>query len=527
MMKVLISDSVSPRAAEIFQKTPEISVDVRTHMSPKELQTAIMEYDGLVVRSATKVTADVLSRAVKMKVIGRAGAGVDNIDVGAATKRGILVMNTPGGNTTAAGEHAIAMMLALCRKIPQATASMKSGKWEKSRFVGVEVGDKILGVIGLGKIGTLVADRALGLRMKVLGYDPLITNEIASQLGIELVSLDDLFSRSDVITVHTPLNSETRNLLNASAFAKMKAGVMVINCARGGIVNEKDLFAALEQGKVSGAALDVFAEEPPKDSPLLAMDQVILTPHLGASTEEAQESVALLIAEQMVDFLINGTIRNAVNFPSVSPEVLATIRPYLDLAERLGSFQAYLAPPGIREVAIEYCGQVAEINVAPVTLALLKGLLARQVGEEVNYVNALLIAKERGIRVMENKTSTAENFTSLIRLKVKTLKAESQVAGTIFGKKDPRIVQVNQFFIEAIPEGPMLLLHALDQPGVIGNIGVTLGKNGVNIGRMQFGRELKEGRALVLLNTDSQVSNEVLEKLHALPNIISVCQLII
>ena len=524
-MKVLISDSMSPKAAEILQKTQRITVDVRTKLNPEQLNEAIKEYDGLVVRSSTKVTAGVIAAAEKLKVIGRAGAGVDNIDVPAASKRGIVVMNTPGGNTIAAAEHAVSMMLALCRKIPQATASMKAGKWEKSKFMGMEVCNKILGVIGLGKIGTVVADRAQGLKMKVLGYDPLITKEVAAQQGIELVSLEELFSRSDIITVHTPLNAETRNLMNASTFEKMKDGVILINCARGGIINEGDLYEALQRGRVGGVALDVFTEEPPKPSPLFELGQVILTPHLGASTEEAQESVALLIAEQMAEYLLQGTIRNAVNVPSVSAEVLATIKPYLDLAERLGSFQAQFEPSGIQEVAVEYSGQVAEFNVAPITVALIKGLLESLVEEGVNYVNAPVIARERGIRIIEYKTSTAEDFTSLIRLKVKTPKGEGLVAGTIFGKKDPRIVRVNQFPIEAIPEGHMLLLNTNDQPGVIGNIGVNLGQNGVNIGRMQFGRELKEGRSLVLLNTDSKVDIGVIEKLKALPNIISVTQL--
>ncbi len=524
-MKVLISDSMSPRAAEIFQKAKGITVDVRTKLSPADLIETIREYDGLVVRSATKVNAEVIAAAKKLKIIGRAGAGVDNIDVPAASKRGIVVMNTPGGNTMAAAEHTLSMMLALCRKIPQATASMKAGKWEKNKFIGIEVCNKTLGVIGLGKIGAVVADRALGLKMKVLGFDPLITKEAAAQKGIELVSLDEIFRRSDIITVHTPLNAETRNLINAASFEKMKDKVMIVNCARGGIIHETDLLEALKKGKVGGVALDVFSEEPPKPSPLFEMEQVILTPHLGASTEEAQESVALLIAEQMVDYLLLGTIRSAVNVPSVSSEVLMIINPYLDLSERMGKFLGYLEPSGIEEVTIEYSGQIADLNVAPISIALLKGLLTPYVEEGVNYVNAPLLAKDRGIRVVENKASIAEDFTSLIRVKAKTAKGESLIAGTIFGKKNPRIVRVNQFAIEAIPEGHLLMLFTDDQPGVIGNIGMNLGQKGINIGRMQFGRELKEGRSLVILNTDSKVGAEGIKELKALPNIISVSQL--
>jgi len=521
-LKILISDSVSPKAVEIFRKTGCMTVDVRTQLTPVELKACIPEYDGWVVRSATKVTADLIAAADRLKVVGRAGAGVDNIDVAAASKRGIVVMNTPGGNTIAAAELALSMMLSLCRKIPQASASMKAGRWEKNKFLGIEVCNRTLGVIGLGRIGTIVAGRAQGLKMKVLGYDPLITKEAAAQGGIELVPLEELFRRADIITVHTPLNAETRNLLDASAFEKMKDGVFIVNCARGGIVHEGDLYEALAKGKVGGAALDVFTEEPPKPSPLLTMDQVILTPHLGASTEEAQESVALLVAEQMASYLIQGTIRNAVNVPSVSGEVLATIQPFLDLAERLGRFVEQLETTGMEEILVEYSGQVSESNTDPMTVAFLKGLLGTGVEEGVNFVNAPILAKERGIQVTENKTSTAGDYSSLIQVKIKTPGETVRVAGTIFGKKEPRVVRVNQFTLEAIPEGHMLLVNTNDRPGVVGNIGTTLGESGINIGQMQFGRELKEGKSLVVLNTDQRVNGEVVEKLRRLPNVLSV-----
>lgn len=522
-MKVLISDKLSPKGVEIFEKAKGIEVDVKTKLSPEELKAAIGEYDGLVVRSATKVTPEIIEAADRMKVIGRAGSGLDNIDLPAASKKGIVVMNTPGGNTITTAEHAISMMLALSRKIPQATASMKGKKWEKSKFMGSEIYNKTLGIMGIGSIGSVVADRARGLRMNVIAHDPFLSPERAEKLGVELVSMDDLLKRSDYITIHVPKSKETTNLVNKELFSKMKDGVFLINCARGGIVNEKDLCDAIKSGKVAGAALDVFEKEPPdSDNPLLDLDEVICTPHLGASTEEAQENVALAIAEQMVDYLLNGTIMNAANVPSVDSEILATIRPYLDLAERLGSFQAQVVSGGLEQVSIEYSGEVAALEIAPITVSLLKGLLYSILKEDVNYVNAPVIAKERGIKVIESTTSESEDFTSLITLKVKTSKEERMVAGTIFGKSDPWIVQVDQFRIEAVPDKYMLLFHTQDRPGVIGNIGTSLAKHRINISRMQFGREKVEGKSLLLLSTDEPVSDEIAKQLKELPHVISL-----
>jgi len=522
-MKILVSDKLSPKGVEVFEKAGGIEVEVKTKLSPEGLQAIIGEYDGLVVRSATKVTAEIIEAAGRLKVVGRAGSGLDNIDVQAASKKGIVVMNTPGGNTITTAEHAISMMLALSRKIPQATASMKGKKWEKSKFMGAEIYNKTLGIIGIGRIGSVVADRARGLRMNVLAYDPFISPEMAGKLEVELVSLDELLERSDYITIHVPKTNETNNLINKELLEKMKDGVFLINCARGGIVNEKDLYDAIKGGKVAGAALDVFDKEPPDtDNPLLDCDEVICTPHLGASTEEAQEKVAIAIAEQMVDYLVHDTIMNAANVPSVDSEILTTIRPYLNLAERLGSFQGQVVSGGLEQVSIEYSGEVAALKVSPITVSLLKGLLYPILKEDINYVNAPVIAKERGVKVIESSTSKSEDFLSLITLRVKTSKEERLVAGTIFGKSDPWIVQVDQFKIEAVPDKYMLLFHTYDRPGVIGNIGNTLGTHDINISRMQFGREKIEGKSLLLLSTDGPVSSEIIEQMRGLPHIISI-----
>jgi D-3-phosphoglycerate dehydrogenase len=525
MKKVLVSDALAVEGVEIFQKAPGIEVDVKTKLTPEELKTVIKNYDALVVRSATKVTKELIEHADKLRVVGRAGAGLDNIDVEAASKRGIVVMNTPGGNTVTTGEHAIAMMLSLARKIPQATASMKAGKWEKNKFMGSEYQNKTLGIIGIGRVGSIVADRALGLKMNVIAYDPFISPEAAQKLGIELVSMDDLFGKSDFISVHIPLTKETKNLINAKAFAKMKKGVFLVNCARGGIVNEKDLHDALVSGKAAGAAIDVYEEEPTKNMDLVSLDNVICTPHLGASTDEAQVNVAIAIAEQIVDYLTTGEIRNAANFPSVSTELINIIQPYVVLAEKMGKFEAQLASGGLKEVRVEYSGEILNYDVAPVTLSLLKGLLTPILTENINYINAPIIAKERGIKVIESKSSEVKDYTSMITVTVKTSKETNSIAGAIFGRHDHRIVQINKFSLDVIPEGHMLLLYNHDRPGVIGNIGSTLGENGVNIARLYLGREAIDKQAMVVLTTDTMVPENVLDKLRNLPHVISVTTL--
>jgi D-3-phosphoglycerate dehydrogenase len=521
MKKVLVSDNISEKGIEIFRKAEGIEVDVKVGLQPEELNAIIKDYDGLVVRSATKVTRDIIEAADRLKVIGRAGTGTDNIDKEAATKRGIVVMNTPGGNTITTAEHTIAMLMSLVRKIPQATASLRAKKWEKKKFMGTEIYNKTLGIIGMGKIGSVVAERARGLGMNVIAYDPFVTPKVAERLGVELVSLDELFARADFITIHAPKNKETENLINKDAFKKMKTGVRIINCARGGIVNEDDLYNAIKSGKVAGAALDVFTQEPPGNNPLLELEEVICTPHLGASTNEAQVNVAVAIAEQMVDYLINGTIRNAVNVPSISGELLVTLSPYLTLAERMGSFQSQIISGAVEEVNIEYSGDIINYDLKPITIFLMKGLL-KHIDEDANFVNALNIARDRGIKIVDSKSTEATDFTDLITLKTKTTSGETLVAGTVFGKHDPWIVRINDFRIETVLEGNMLLFHTYDQPGVIGNIGTTLGKNNINISRMQFGRQEKEGEALVILGVDSTYSEEVFQALNRLPHIISV-----
>ncbi len=521
-MKILISDSMSPKAVEVLKNTPGMDCDVITGLKPEELKAKIKDYHALVVRSATKVTAEIIEAAENLKVIGRAGTGVDNIDTIAATKRGIVVMNTPGGNTVTTAEHAISMMMSLARKIPQATASMKRGEWEKKKFEGTEVTGKTLGVLGVGNIGSVVASRAMGLRMNVIAYDPFISEEAAGKLGVTLVSMDELFKRSDFITIHIPLSNETKNIINAEAFKKMKKGVKIINCARGGIVNEKDLAEAVKAKIVSGAAFDVFEKEPPPpDNPLLGLEEVILTPHLGASTHEAQENVAVAIAEQISDYLVNGTIRNAVNVPSIPAELLSAIGPYITLGEKLGSFQGQILKGGIEEVTVEYSGDVVNYDVSPITIACIKGLLDQVLDLYVNFVNAPFVAKERGIKVIEIKSSRSIDFASAITIKVKTKEGENLVEGALFGKKEPRIVRIDKFFLDAVPDGYLLLLHNEDKPGVIGNVGTLLAANNVNIARLHLGRQTVGGEAVSVWNIDTQLSKGLIDKLLKLPNMIS------
>lgn len=525
-MKVLVADNLASCGTDILGRAPGIECVVKKGLSPEELKREIADCDGLVIRSATKVTADIIEAAKRLRVIGRAGIGLDNVDIPAASKRGIVVMNVPDGNVVTTAEHAISMMLALTRNIPQATASLKAGKWEKSKFKGREIYNKTLGIIGIGRIGRIVAERALGLRMKVIAFDPYITEESVEKVGdIEMVGFDDLLARADFITLHVPKTPETANLLDAAAFAKMKPGVMVINCARGGIIDEAALLEAMKSGRVAGAALDVFAKEPPEGNPLLEMDRLICTPHLGASTDEAQENVSRAIAEQVVAYLTTGAIRNAVNVPSLSADVLSRMQPLLTLAERMGSFHAQMAKGALEQVAVDYLGEVAELDCSPLTTALLKGLLTPVLGDAVNFVNAPFLARERGIKVIEARSQTAADFTSLIVLKAKTTAEETLLAGTIFGRSEPRLVRLNSFRLEAAPEGHLLLIQNNDAPGVIGLIGTTLGRHGLNISRMHVGQERHKGQNIVLLGTDTPISDEALEELRALPPVVSALRL--
>ncbi len=521
-MKVLVSDNIAEAGIKILEQTPGIEVDVKVGLSHDELKSIIGEYDALIIRSATKVDADIISAAKKLKVIGRAGIGLDNVDIDAATQKGIVVMNTPGGNAVTTAEHTIAMMMALSRNIPQATASLKAGKWEKKKFQGRELFNKTLGVIGFGQIGRIVADRAKGLKMKVIVYDPYIKPEIIEKHDMEPVSFEELLRRADYVTIHTPKTKETINMFNKKTFSMMKKGAMLINCARGGIVNEDDLYEALVSGHLAGAALDVFSQEPPGKIPLMELDNFICTPHLGASTVEAQEKVAVEIANQVVLYLLHGTVKNAVNVPSISAELMNILKPYVTLMEKMGLMQAQLAEAPILEVKIDYAGAIIEYDLSPLTTAFLKGLLTPALKDDVNFVNAPFIARERGIKVTESKSSTSEDFVTLITTAVKTTDGENVVAGTIFGKDRPRLVRINDFYLEAIPEGHNLLIYNLDKPGVIGMIGTILGKNNVNINRMQVGQEPKKQQNIILLSTDIPVNDKVLEELQSQENVFSV-----
>jgi D-3-phosphoglycerate dehydrogenase len=523
--RVLVSDPLSSKGVEILERAKGLKYDLKPGVSPEELKRIIPEYDGIIIRSETKLKGDLIEAGNRLKVIGRAGIGLDNVDLPAATRKGIVVMNTPQENAIAAAEHTMAMIFSVSRKIPQATASMKAGKWEKKKFMGVELYNKTLGLIGIGVIGTIVADRARGLRMKVIGYDPYLSKEIAEKKGVDLVSLDELLRRSDFISIHTPLTDETRNLVDKNAFTKMKKGVILINCARGGIINEKDLYDSVKGGKVAGAALDVFEKEPAVGNPLLELESVISTPHLGAATEEAQENVAIAIAQQVVDFLTLGEARNAVNMPAVSPDILPSLRPYLRLGEQLGSFLGQISNYAIEEILIEYHGEVVEYGTKPITISVLKGLLTPFVGETVNFVNAPVMAKERGIKITESTRAEAEDFASLIALTTRSKMEQNYIAGTLFGRKELRIVKLNDFFIEAIPEGHILLVNNYDKPGVIGNIGNALGSRDINIATMQFGRDRMGGNAISLLHLDVPLPPGMVGDILRMPNIISVRQI--
>ncbi len=517
--RVLISDKLSPTAVQIF-KDRGLEVDYEPDLGKDRdaLIARIGDYDGLAVRSATKVTEKVLEAAKKLKVIGRAGIGVDNIDVQKASAKGIIVMNTPLGNAVTTAEHTIAMMLALARNLPQANESTKAGKWEKSKFMGVEVFNKTLGLIGCGNIGSIVAERAQGLRMKVIAYDPYLSPERAQEIGVEKVDLDELLTRADFLSLHTPLTDKTRGIINADALAKMKKGARVINCARGGLVVEKDLLEALKSGHIAGAALDVYEVEPAKENPLFELDNVICTPHLGASTTEAQENVAVQIAEQIADYLLTGAVTNALNMPSISAEEAPRLKPYIELAEKLGSFAGQITNTAIEDVTIEYGGTVGEMNTRALTSALLAGLLKPMLGE-VNMVSAPVVAKERGMTINEVRQTPRGVYEGYIRLVVHTERQKRSVAGTVFADGKPRVIQVKDINMEAEFGPHMLYVINEDKPGFIGALGQLLGDAGVNIATMNLGRTAPGGEAVSLIEVDEPVPAEVLEKVRALPQV--------
>ena len=522
--KVLICDGLQKEGQELLRDTPGIEVDDLTGLSSEELAEIIHEYHAVIVRSRTKVSEQLLAKAPRLRVVGRAGSGVDNIDIKAATRKGVLVMNTPGANAGATAEHTIAMMLAMSRHIPIATASVRNGEWKRKEFVGTEVGNHILGVVGLGNVGRLVAELARGLKMEVLAFDPFFTKDRAGIQGIELVDLETLLSRSDFITLHTPLTRDTQNLINADNIGKMKEGVRIINCARGGIVDEQALFRALESGRVAGAALDVYQQEPPSpDNELLKLPNVVLTPHLGASSTQSQTNVALMIARQILDFLLFGKIRNAVNVPGRALKDIEKIQPYLDLAEQLGKFMVQLHRDEIRTVRIEYFGELATYDVTLLSSSVLNGILKPGFMEgEVNVINAPLLAEQRGIEVSEQKSTTSRTYSSLISVSLSSAQKTSSVSGTLFGTRQPRIVSINDYQTDCIPEGNILLVANYDRPGVIGHIGATLGKHDINIANMSLSRNRPGGMALSLVEVDQAPGEAVISELARFEAIISI-----
>ncbi len=516
--RVLIADKLSPLAQKIFDERG-IETDTKTGLDKDQLAEIIGNYDGLAVRSATKATEKVLNHAARLKVIGRAGIGVDNIDVPAATARGIIVMNTPFGNSITTAEHTIAMMMALARQIPEADRSTQAGKWEKSRFMGVEVTSKTLGIIGCGNIGSNVADRAQGLAMRVIAFDPFLTPERAMELGVEKVDLDTLLRRADFITLHTPLPEKTKHVIDADAIAKTKKGVRILNCARGGLVVEAALAEAIKAGHVAGAALDVFEVEPAKENPLFGQPNVICTPHLGASTAEAQENVAVQVAEQMADYLLQGAIANAINFPSISAEEAPRLKPFVKLAEQLGSFAGQLTQSAPKAIRLEYAGEMAELNTRALTSAALNGAL-RPLLQDVNMVNAPVIARERGIQVEEVRRGQEGAYETYMRVTLTTERGERPVAGTVFSDGRPRLIQVRGIELETELTPHMLYTENADKPGYIGALGTVLGTSGVNIATFTLGRAGVGGKAMALVGVDERVSDEVLSKVRSLPHVV-------
>ncbi|MFH1478962.1 MAG: phosphoglycerate dehydrogenase [Candidatus Omnitrophota bacterium] len=520
MFKILVSDPMAEEGIDILKKVKDFEVDVKTKLKPEELKEIIKDYDVLLVRSATKVTKDVIENAKKLKVIGRAGVGLDNVDLQAASKRGIIVMNTPGGNTISTAEHAFSLILSLSRNIPQADLSTKSGQWERKKFMGVELYGKTLGIIGLGRIGSEVAKRAISFEMKVIAYDPFLSLEKAKELGVASVELERIFKESDYITVHTPMTDETRHIIDRHAISMMKNGVRLVNCARGGIIDEEALLEGIKSKKIAGAALDVYEKEPPDKSPLMECDNVILTPHLGASTEEAQVNVAIDIANSARDAILGCGIRNAVNVPCIDVELYRLLQPYVELGEKMGLLAGQIAEGRIQEINIRYSGELSKYSVTPLTVGIVKGALTPILQDTVNYVNSLIVAKERGIKIGESKSIDVEEYANLITVEVKTDKKDLSVMGTLFTKKDPRIVKIDEFHVDAVPQGYMLAAYNIDVPGIIGKIGTILGNNGINIAAMSFGRKEAGGKTLSVLNVDSAIPEKVLTEIRKAKNIL-------
>ncbi|MFT7575566.1 MAG: D-3-phosphoglycerate dehydrogenase [Alphaproteobacteria bacterium] len=525
--RVLISDKLSATAVQIFKdRGLDVTFEPDLGKDKDRLLELIPQFDGLAIRSATKVTEKILKAAGKLKVVGRAGIGVDNVDVRAASAQGVIVMNTPFGNSITTAEHAISMMLALARQIPAANASTQAGKWEKSRFMGVELYGKTLGVIGCGNIGSIVADRGIGLKMKVIAFDPFLSPERAVEIGVEKVDLETLLARAEFITLHTPLTDKTRNVLSREALAQTKPGVRIINCARGGLVDEEALADAIKAGHVGGAALDVFETEPASDSVLFGLDNVICTPHLGAATSEAQENVAIQVAEQMSDYLLSGAISNAINFPSITAEEAPKLKPFIKLAEQLGSFAGQLTETGITKIKLEYAGEIADLNVKALTSAALAGLLRPMLSESVNMVSAPTLVRDRGINIEEVRRGEEGAYQTYMRLTLVTERQERSVAGTVFSNGNPRIIQVKGINMEAELTEHMLYITNNDKPGFIGSLGQVLGESGVNIATLNLGRDGPGGDAICLVSIDGAITPAIIDKVNQLPNVVHVNELV-
>ena len=517
-MKVLVLDNVSEKAVTILRENG-IEAEVSATLPEDELIAKIGGYDGVIIRSQTKVNAKVINAATKLKVIGRAGVGVDNVDLDAATNKGIIVLNAPDGNTISTAEHTVGMIMALARQIPQAHASLKDGRWERKNFTGVEVRGKQLGVIGMGRIGTEVAKRMMAMGMSILAYDPFLTEEKAAALGVSLATLDQLLAEADFITVHTPLTKETTGILNAETLARTKKGVRIINCARGGIVDEDALADAIEAGQVAGAALDVFVSEPPSNQRLIALPQVIVTPHLGASTAEAQINVAIDVAKEMAKVLKGEPFKNAVNLPTLRPEVMKVLSPYFLLAERLGRFIAQILEGRLKKVEIEYYGDITEYDLNPLTTRVIEGLLKSTLNSEVNMVNARILARQRGIRIGERKETTDDDYNNKIRVIAVTERGNHVVAGTFFRRNDQRVVEIDGFHFEVVPHGHLLIAYHQDAPGIIGQVGNVLGEVGINIAYMQVGRKEVGGEAIMVLTVDNEIPAAMIKQINEIQGI--------
>ncbi len=518
--KVLVCDDLAQEGLELFKGQGRLNIQIKLKMSVDALKAEIADADACIVRSGTQLTKDIISHGKKLKVIGRAGVGLDNVDVEEATKRGIVVINTPDGNTISAAEHTFCLIMALARNIPGAHESMKKGEWERKKFTGIELYEKTLGIAGLGRIGGEVAKRAQVFGMKVIAYDPFLRAEKALQMGVEIVTLDELIAQSDFLTLHMPLSAENRHMIGEKQLAKMKKTARIVNCARGGLVDEAALAKAIQSGTIAGAALDVYEQEPPKDSPLLKLPGVIVTPHLGASTEEAQIAVAVDVVQSVIDFFSGKGTKNAVNIPPVDPEVLDQIKPYLTLGEKMGILLAQLVEGQLLQLDIQYLGQVAEYETTPITVSIIKGLLTQVLAENVNYVNASVLAKERGIKITESKSLTASHYANLIQVAVKTDKKPTQIAGTVLTREDVRVVMIDHFDVEVVPDGYMLLVSNKDVPGIVGQIGTLLGSNEVNIAGMTLGRDRLGGQARTLIKIDSPVSEKLLKEIKQARNIL-------